>query len=67
MKRESVNGGFCVKVSPPARGRGLKPAIDCATDDDCLSPPARGRGLKLTVCIERLTPVGCRPLRGGVD
>ena len=39
--------GYCrLTLSPPARGRGLKPRdLGCGLGD-YVSPPARGRGLK---------------------
>ena len=35
-----------IAMSPPARGRGLKPLIAQAMLSCMASPPARGRGLK---------------------
>ena len=52
--------------SPPARGRGLKPAWNDAVSSANLSPPARGRGLKpgeVRLCTDTMS----RPPRGGVD
>ena len=43
-------------MSPPARGRGLKPEARLAEIGLTLSPPARGRGLKHR-----------RPFRRGYD
>jgi len=37
------------KMSPPARGRGLKLLRGLWIQGDCVSPPARGRGLKLKI------------------
>jgi hypothetical protein len=34
-------------VSPPTRGRGLKPDIHHGIKEARMSPPTRGRGLKL--------------------
>ena len=54
------------KVSPPARGRGLKHKCKSYRLNTKSSPPARGRGLKpkayFIVNSDR-----CRPPRGGVD
>ncbi len=47
MKRLERYGEDHIGLSPPARGRGLKPNDRGFTLIELLSPPARGRGLKL--------------------
>ena len=46
MKRVIPNVKTSKLVSPPARGRGLKPNYPNQTQGLFWSPPARGRGLK---------------------
>ncbi len=53
-------------LSPPSRGRGLKPCIMQRGGKARQSPPSRGRGLKPeAVPASRFDT--CRPPRGGVD
>ncbi len=46
MKRVRGTDGLRRGLSPPARGRGLKPVIGGVVGWGAQSPPARGRGLK---------------------
>ena len=46
MKPLEMTGIVDAAVSPPARGRGLKPSTTLACHGNSGSPPARGRGLK---------------------
>ena len=63
IRSRLMRGG---RVSPPARGRGLKPEALPIALDRPQSPPARGRGLKLEIVAAVPTAL-CRPPRGGVD
>ena len=51
-------------ASPPARGRGLKPAEQVIHGFRTLSPPARGRGLKQINIIPPILPDAVAPRAG---
>ena len=67
MKLLTYSGATLADLSPPARGRGLKPAQRATIRAPGSSPPARGRGLKLQNDPVDQVAQGRRPPRGGVD
>ena len=66
MKHNGLLAVVCLQMSPPARGRGLKPPPKIEFLIKLVSPPARGRGLKLEVGGQNVAVLS-RPPRGGVD
>jgi len=64
LKQKKSAAALADALSPPARGRGLKPVAVYLGRGDGWSPPARGRGLKHPLFDEYKADEESPPARG---